>query len=172
MNTIELPTVAPPLLADKHEVYTADTVLDPFGLVATLPATVLSYIDPSGTDATVYRVKTYDAAGNLLADTGAFQPAAVVKTNLSMGKVLVDHDYGSSDNLRVVGPNGAPIGDAKVFAFKQADWLAYNRRVPEQATTTLADGRWGTPMRLEPGFTYVLVVERRGFVPTTKEILV
>jgi hypothetical protein len=77
--------------------------------------------------------------------------------------VMVDHDYGGADALQIVRNDGHPIDGATVHAFVSADWAA-NRREPEYIVAralTDANGRWTSPMLLNPG-NYVLLVYKAG----------
>lgn len=121
------------------------------------------------------------AAGDIAVDTSArlidltpLTSAAVYGT----GTVLVDHDYGGTDNLRYTTREGSSINGAQVQAFLTADYDAGNRAANFVAgqIITNAEGRWPTPMALEPG-DYTLVYFKRsvgggGYGPDTKEITV
>lgn len=82
-----------------------------------------------------------------------------------VGSVAVDHNYGGTDALAVMTVDGVRIADATIRAYRAADYTAGNRSdafVVAQ-TTTNVDGRWVTPMLLDPS-SYVLLVFRQGVI--------
>jgi len=93
---------------------------------------------------------------------------------LGTGVVLVNHDYGGTDNLRYVAPNGSGIENGSVICYLKEDYDAGRRSrgfiIAETRTKT--DGRWMREMYLMPG-DYTLVFFKTGeYAPTTKEITV
>ena len=80
------------------------------------------------------------------------------------GSVLVDHNYGGTDNLRVVDPSGAGVRDALIQAFLSSDYEAGNTEQTfiKGVTHTDMDGRWVHPLRLDPG-SYRLVVSHPNY---------
>jgi Zn finger protein HypA/HybF involved in hydrogenase expression len=90
------------------------------------------------------------------------------------GCVSVDHDYGGTDNFRYLSPAGVAVEGATVAAYTQ-DVFEQNSAQPPltlavAATQTDSDGRWTTPLLLNPG-DYVLVFEKPGhFGPDTGDL--
>jgi len=85
------------------------------------------------------------------------------------GSVLVDHDYGGTDNLTYETATGSGIDNATIHAFLKSDWDAGRRSVSYKkgATTTNARGRWITPMMLDPD-RYMLYYFRQGSFANTR----
>ena len=84
------------------------------------------------------------------------------------GEALVDHDYGSADALTVMTPAGARVDNATILAYRQSDYDA-GRRTPEYvvaSTKTDVNGRWASPMMLDPG-NYTLLVYKQGAIQST-----
>lgn len=82
-----------------------------------------------------------------------------------VGAVAVDHNYGGADALTVVAAGGARVDNASVRAYRQADYAA-GRRTPEYVvgqTYTAQDGRWSSPIMLDPG-TYTLLIFKQGVI--------
>jgi len=78
------------------------------------------------------------------------------------GSVSVDHDYGGTDTFRTV-TNGAPVSRVTIRAYTASDYnagLRANRYVIGQAMTG-SDGRWTTPIRIDPG-SYILEFSKPG----------
>jgi len=93
---------------------------------------------------------------------------------LGTGAVMVNHDYGGTDNLRYVGPNGSGIENGSIICYLKEDYDAERRSrgfiIAE--TRTNVDGRWTREMYLTPG-DYTLVFFKSGeYSPTVKEITV
>lgn len=90
------------------------------------------------------------------------------------GSTAVDHDYGGTDRLTYVGPDGRGIDNATIQAFLRSDWNAGRRGsgYVRAQTSTTPRGRWFRPMLLDPG-TYILLYFRQGmFGPDTTTITV
>lgn len=82
------------------------------------------------------------------------------------GNVIVNHNYGGPDQLAYVDANGDGVAGAHVYIFKQSDVIAAQPSLPARTlavaqTNTLANGRWGTPLRLKPG-AYGVLYEKLG----------
>jgi len=77
------------------------------------------------------------------------------------GAIPVDHDYGGTDTLRIVDPDGAGIQDATITGYLADDYNAGNRTVNyvRGRTTTSVSGRWRSPLSLDAG-SYVLVIAK------------
>lgn len=118
------------------------------------------YDDPSGDDATVYRVQGF-LAGGLEFDSGVFQPQVSTAAQIAT-RVRVDHNYQMADQFRYVAPGGAGIPQALIRVFQKPSWDAGQRNVALFVTETLSDGRWQSPFWLEPGLQYVLTFEKSG----------
>ena len=70
-------------------------------------------------------------------------------------------------------PSGPGIPDATIRAFRASEWDAGRRAAGEYVVLTDAQGRWKTPLWLEPGLDWVLVFEKAGsFGPDTRRVTV
>jgi len=91
------------------------------------------------------------------------------------GCVTVDHDYGEVDAYRYLTAADEPIVGGDVLAFT-IDVYDDNRGQPPDslataATTTGADGRWTSPLRLNPG-QYVLILRHASYGASPTDLLV
>lgn len=90
------------------------------------------------------------------------------------GSVMVDHNYGGTDNLRYETSLGVGIGDAMIRCYHLGDFRS-NRRGREYIVAeirTVTTGRWSTPMMLDPG-QYVLVFYKRdAYGPDVRQLTV
>lgn len=88
--------------------------------------------------------------------------------------VLVNHNYGGTDVLRYVNPDGAGIDNATIRVFLTEDYSA-NRRSSEYvvaATSTNVDGRWARSLPLDPG-SYTIVFYKQGaYGPSVQAVTV
>lgn len=89
--------------------------------------------------------------------------------------VAVNHDYGGTDNLRLLElDSGEPIAGARIYAYKRDDFEAnkINRtdNVIDETTTGL-DGRWLKPLYLLFG-DYTLFILKFGAKPFKVNIVV
>lgn len=107
-------------------------------------------------------------ATGLLADTAVTTTAVVIDATpattseiFGAGSVLVDHDYGGEDALRIVNPSSSGVDGALIRAFFADDYTAGNRgdAFVRGRTETGLDGRWQSPISLDPG-EYRLVVTK------------
>lgn len=80
----------------------------------------------------------------------------------------IDHDYGGTDNLRVLDDIGAAVPNADINIFLKSDWDAgasqrtdIYRNTNGAQSITGTDGRWSRKVNLDPG-TYVMVVQKQG----------
>ena len=95
-------------------------------------------------------------------------------TGTGSGAVTVNHDYGGTDALRYVKPNGMGIDDATIQAFLKTDFDANNRSLAYIVAETATDvyGRWSRDMKLDPA-VYTLVCYKQGeFGPDTRTLTV
>jgi hypothetical protein len=91
------------------------------------------------------------------------------------GDTEVDHNYPTSDNLRVLNQDSDPVSGATISAFLKTDYDAGNRGTGylKGRTSTLDDGRWAQPIYLATGVTYTIQVTKSGSIEiTTTEITV
>ncbi len=93
---------------------------------------------------------------------------------LGSGAILVNHNYGGTDNLRYVAPNGVGIDNATIQVFVKSDYDAGKRGrgyiIAESVTGT--DGRWVRDVALDPG-EYTVVFFKQGlYSPTVTNITV
>lgn len=90
------------------------------------------------------------------------------------GTIVVNHDYGGSDNLRIVDGNNSGIENANIYAYLKSDWDNGLRTSAycKGWSMTDGDGRWSWSVYLEDG-TYYLVVDTPGFEQQSlKEVVV
>lgn len=154
-----------------YEVLSAPTVTGTFALAAVVndvrpgpswddAKARFFYDDAQGDDHTVYRVLMYDQTG-LVDDTGIFQPPRSFAAALAT-KQVVNHDFGGKDNLKVVAPNGVGIAGAVIRVYLKPDYDAGHLDVPLFAVECDGEGKWKTPVYLDVGMTYTLLVEKKG----------
>jgi hypothetical protein len=117
--------------------------------------------DASGTPQSVYRVRAVGPRGEVVADSGVFQPA-VVRGGGTENRRRLDHHHGAQDALRYATGNGVGVPDAEIRVFRAADWDAGRREVAVGVTVTDPDGRWISPLYVEP-LSYVVVFFKAGF---------
>jgi hypothetical protein len=117
------------------------------------------YDDTDGETTYVYQVIGLTEGDVQVSDTGRFQPFPTAGASLQT-RVLIDHDYGSADALKVVATGGAPVGDAEIRIYKATEYDAGRRTTWVSSSTTNALGQWAVPIYLEPGLDYVIVVEK------------
>lgn len=126
-----------------------------------------------GQTMTVY-VKGLPADTAVDVETVLLDVTPVLVSDLSgTGTVPVDHNYGGTDALRVVDPDGAGIQDAAITAYLAADYNAGRRTVNyvRGRTTTSVSGRWRSPLSLDAS-SYVLVIARPADFQTVAHALV
>lgn len=180
MSTRVYWTPLPDLTASRYEIYVVGATEQ---LLAAIPHTIpgpywlaptrrFTYEDPSGTDATIYRVRALGSSGELYGDTGPFQPSASVAAGL-VSRRQVDHDYGGANALAYQTASGVGVPDATIRVFRAVDWDALRRAAPLAITSTDALGKWVSSVWLEPGFEYVVSIEKPGsYGPDTARITV
>jgi hypothetical protein len=117
--------------------------------------------DPQGTDTTIYRVRAFGPGGVLYGDTGPFQASAAVAARIAARK-QIDHNFGGPDTLRYAVANGSGVPDALVRVFLAVDWDAGRRAAPLNVVETDVNGRWKSPVWIEPGQDVVVVFEKSG----------
>jgi hypothetical protein len=99
---------------------------------------------------------------NVLATLRLFTPAQLSDL-IGSGHVVVDHNYGGTDNLTVVSTTGARVANATISAFLASDYNAGRRTSAFVVgmTTTDVNGHWVQPLLLDPG-AYILLVYKQG----------
>jgi hypothetical protein len=105
----------------------------------------------------VYRI---EVGGEPAARDGPYLPGN------GAGCVVVDHDYGGTDELAYTAGDGTPIAGATIKAFLSEDYDAALPGLPADSqiratSSTMANGRWSFALNLDPG-DYVLVFEKTG----------
>ena len=86
---------------------------------------------------------------------------------IGSGEVIVDHNYPSSDAMRVLGSQGQSLDGVRITAYLASDYNS-GARGPSfirGQTTTDANGRWRSPLMLQPE-SYVLLATRSGYTAT------
>jgi hypothetical protein len=99
---------------------------------------------------------TAGTVGKAIADieTGV---EAIPPADTGDGDVLVDHNYGGTDELLVEDDDGNAIDGATIRAVTQADYDNGNPYNINGKTTTGADGRWVAPLMLNPDDYYLVI---------------
>jgi hypothetical protein len=85
------------------------------------------------------------------------------------GDILVNHNYGGTDNL-IVEDDGTPVDGATILAYDATLYTAGIYTVVASARTG-SDGRWIAPMMLDAG-TYKLVTSAPGKAATVTALTV
>lgn len=90
------------------------------------------------------------------------------------GAITVTHDYGGTDNFRVIDMNGFGIDNVLITAYLKSDFDVGNTSngyIVAQ-TNTNVEGRWAVPLRLDPN-DYTLLFSKQGVVISdTREVTV
>lgn len=106
----------------------------------------------------LYRLRTIDARGTVFDDTTAApfaannDPATVPVANVTP----VNENWGGTNALQYVTPDGVPIADATVRIYTLADWQAQRYSKVVGLTKTNSAGGWVSPILVEPGNTFVV----------------
>lgn len=116
------------------------------------------YDDPTGDRDTIYRVLAVTSVDTVVGDTGQFRPMDA--TGAPTARIPLDHNYGAADRYQVTAPGGAPIAYLAITVFKKTDYDAGNSPLPIGVTETDVNGRWQSPVYVEPGLDYVMVFEK------------
>lgn len=91
------------------------------------------------------------------------------------GSVRIDHNYGGTDNLRVLSlDTGLPLDNAFIALYLKVDYDAGRTERSLYAkgwTYSKNDGRWEYPLYLDAG-TYTVLVTKAGTIPGTSEITI
>ena len=98
------------------------------------------------------------------------------KLPLGDGSIYVDHDYPTTDSMRILNDNPPydPIEDAFVYFFLTEDWNAGRRnkdRYLQAWTRTINDGRFLQGVYIDPN-EYTVLVVKAGAHHKTKELTV
>lgn len=123
----------------------------------------------------LYRLNTIDSFGTIFGDPGAApfgpnnDPVRVPVPNV----YPLDHNTGGANALKYVDPNGLPIAEATVRVYTKADWDAKRYSKVVGLVKTDADGRWLSPVFVEPGNTFVVQFQLPNtWGPDTTEVVV
>jgi hypothetical protein len=111
---------------------------------------------------------------NATVSSRATQTSVDSLTGAGSGSVLVDHDYGGTDELAYKTSGGDPIAGATVEIFLTSDYDGGNRTSEYRQGRTITDinGRWSQPVYLDPE-SYTVVFYKVGFYgPDVQEITV
>ncbi len=89
------------------------------------------------------------------------------------GVVAVDHNYGGTDALAVMTLDAQRIDNAAVAAYLRTDYDAGRRGAAYVVGRTLTDvnGRWASPLMLDPG-EYTLFAYKQGVIQATAKNLI
>ena len=107
----------------------------------------------------------------IVEDTGTTLPGLI---GVGSGSVVVDHNYGGTDNLTVETAGGVGINNATIRAYLKTDYDAGNFTSEYIQATVMTDvnGQWESPMNLDPE-VYTLYVFKQGqYGPATQEVTV
>jgi len=90
------------------------------------------------------------------------------------GSVRVDHNFGSTDALRIVDGDGDGIDGVWIQCFIKSDYDAGNRSASfaKGSTQTTVTGRWLRPLYLDPGVYTLCCFKQDAFGPDIREITV
>ena len=114
--------------------------------------------------------KVWDRLRSLHTASGSFGKG--VGQIVGAGDVPVDHNFGSTDALRIVDSGGSGVADAEIRAFLKSDWDSGNRNATKikGLTSTKDDGRWRYPLYLSDNVAYVLQITGNGIAEKTTEV--
>lgn len=172
MSGIRISWAPSPVGIFQYQIYKGTTVDGPWLLLGIIPAGTTFFDDVLGTVTTIYKVEGVTDVATVAYTTGPFQIPLVKGADLT-ARVKVDHNYEVPDNLRYVAPGGQGVPNATIRVYKQADWAASRIEAALFVTDTDNDGRWRSPVFLEPGLTYVIVFSKQNaFGPNPVEITV
>lgn len=156
----------------QYEVYKGTTVAGPWTLLGIVQSNILFFDDTLGVSTDIYKVNGVSDVGTIVYDTGPFQIPVVKGADLT-ARIKVDHNYLIPDNYRYVAPGGAGVPYAAIRIYKLADWQANLIEAALFVTQTDSEGRWQSPVFLEPGLSYVIVFSKENaFGPNTVTITV
>lgn len=81
------------------------------------------------------------------------------------GTVLVNHDFGQKDGLRVGRQDGSSVENANIYMYLKEDWEAEKRSSGycKGWSMTNQEGRWAWSIYLEPG-SYIMIVDCPGLL--------
>jgi hypothetical protein len=103
-------------------------------------------------------VEEIDAALTLSHGDGSWL-AVQLPPPTGTGTIPVDHDFGGDDALRFESAPGVGIGNAEVRAYRRVDYDMglHSSQYVVAWTTTGDDGRWRSPLMLDPGDYAILM---------------
>lgn len=118
-----------------------------------------------------YSVSTRELIGSLEILAGEDYSVGVyngaVTTGVSLGEVGLNHNTGSTDNLRYVTTGGAAIEGAKICVYATG-----GSSVPLGVTFTNKYGRWEAPVLVPVGASYTIVFSKQGlYGPDTRTVV-
>jgi hypothetical protein len=131
------------------------------------------YVDESGTVGDWYRERAVDTDGNASGWSDPFQPSESTTPPPFPNTVILDQDYGGTNELQPVDPDGSPLVAVQVRVWKKIDFDVGNFAATVGTTSTEALGKWAQPITVEAGFTYVIQFFKPGaFGPNTQEVII
>ncbi len=77
-----------------------------------------------------------------------------------MSTVMVDHNYPTTDALRVLNAAGEPVENAVIRIFRPEDFYSSNTSTWEASTTSDLDGYWVDPIALDSALTWVVHIQK------------
>jgi hypothetical protein len=91
-----------------------------------------------------------------------------------VGLIPIDHNYGGTDNYRVMSSDGSSVQDATITAYLASDYAAGNRSVSyiRGRTTTNVSGRWRSPLMLDADDYKLVVAKPSGYQTSVVDLTV
>ena len=129
------------------------------------------YITQTGTTADWYQIIAYDVNNVILDDSGpyAFSPNTAALTPTT---IMVNQNFGGTDALRYVTPSGMGIAQATIRIWTLADFQQGLYQNAAAATFTDDEGRWVTPVFLQPNSYEISFFKEGCFGPDNLSIVV
>jgi len=122
-----------------------------------------------------YRIRVLDRYGNTAVDEAPTPFKAgndPVEVPTFYYIALTEHT-GGTNNLQYVTTGGTPVASAEIRVYKKLDYDLRNLSKAVGTTITTAAGTWLTPVFVEPGETYTIVLNKiNEYGPDTVEITV
>ncbi len=126
---------------------------------------VFFYIDSTLDVTRYYRITAIDTHSLRSTPTAPFQ--AIVP------RAKIDHNFGGTDALTYLAPNGSAIQSAVIRIFLKTEYDAGNTGTALAVTETDAAGHWVSPVFVPAGFDYMLVFAKENtFGPDAVHITV
>ena len=122
-----------------------------------------------------YRIRVLDRYGNIAEDDAPtpFKAGNDPVEVPTLYFVALTENTGGTNNLQYVSTGGTPIGDAAIRVYNKLDYDLRNLSKVVGTTITTATGAWLSPVFVEPGNTYTIVINKTNeYGPDTVEVTV